>query len=291
MASYTGIIFAVAAMVFWGFEEFFLKKAITGIKSITTYLINSVVGVLVQFLIIGYFFNFEITNISGQNLFLALAAVILSFVGYFALYLALEKQSLSLISSIDGSWIVVSIFISVLFLGDTLNGLHILLILGILLGTFLVSTEALKSFKKIRFIAGSGYELISVICIGLTIPIEQVLVSRIGEANALFYLAVPIIPVVLIGRFIIGKKFVWPSWRHFKLSAYSGLADGFAFAFYIMAIKEGNISVISPIVASNVLVSVILARIFLREKMTARQSFGASLILLSIIILSIKFSF
>lgn len=291
MASYLGIIFAAAAMVLWGFEEFFLKKAISGIKSITTYLINSVIGVATQFLVIGYFFHFEITHISGGNLLLALAAVVLSFVGYFALYLALERQSLSLISSIDGSWIVVSIFISVLFMGDTLNRLHILLIVGILLGTFLVSAESLKSLRKIRFISGSGYELISIISIGLTIPIEQILVSRIGEANALFYLAVPIIPVVLIGRFLVRRKFVWPSWRYFKLSAYSGLVDGFAFAFYLSAIRQGNISVISPIVSANVLVSVVLARIFLKEKMSFQQSCGALLILFSIIVLSVKFGF
>jgi len=285
------ILFSVFAMILWGIEEFFLKQAITGIKSITTYFINTITGVVLHVLIVIFLFDFAVTRISGFDLTLALFASLLAFLGYFCFYLALEKQNLSLISSLDESWILISIFIAVLFFGERLGVLSIVSILAVLVGAFFISVNNLSSFKKIRFISGSGYELMSVFFIGLTIPVEKILVNRVGEANTLFYLAVFVIPIVFLAKLLRRDKFIKPTKSLLKISIYSGVADGLAFFFYLLAIKSANVSIVSPIVASNVIVTVFLAKIFLKEKMSAKEIFGAIIILFGVIILSTQYNF
>ncbi|MEK7138815.1 MAG: DMT family transporter, partial [Patescibacteria group bacterium] len=285
------VLFALIAMILWGFEEFFLKEAIAGIKSITTYIINTLTGVVVDLAIVFYLFDFGISKISGFDLFLVVATTLFAFLGYFSFYKALEKQKLSLISSLDESWIVVSVLIALLFFGEKLGMVHVGAIVAVLVGAFLISAVRLSHFSHLKFIKGSGYELLAALFIGFTIPIEKVLVTNVGEANTLFYLTLFVIPVVFLAKALMKQKWIKPSWKMTRVSVLSGITDSSAFIFYLFAIKSADISVISPIVASSVVVTVILARIFLGEKMTTRQITGASIILAGVFVLSYTFGF
>ena len=69
----------------------------------------------------------------------------------------------------------------------------------------------------------------------------------------------------------------------------SGISDGIAFVFYLLAINRATVSIVAPIVASSLVVTVILARIFLKEKMTEKQIVGTGLIMAGVLVLSVLF--
>ncbi len=285
--AFIGLLFSLLAMVLWGFEELFLKKTIARVRTLTTLLINTITGVILQFVIVIVFIG-KITLIPLNDLIWVIFAVITTFLGYLFFYKALGKQKLSLISSLDESWIIVSIMIAIVFLGEKLSFINIFSVILVLLGAFLISAN-FKKIKGIRFISGSGYELLSVIFIGITVPLEKVIVERIGEANAIIYLGGLILPAIFLYKYLMKERFFRPNKKAIRTGIASGIFDGLAFTFYLLALKSTNVSVIAPIVASSVVVSVFLGRIYLKEKMTLKQIIGAISILIGVIILSVMF--
>src|SRR3989338_3984073 len=326
------ILLALGAMIAWGFEELFLKEAISKLKSLTLFLINSLTGIFFQLIIILIFFSGEVYLLTGEDLLYAILATIVAFTGYFFFYLALERQELSLISSLDESWIIVAVLIGVFFFGETLGFLHIASILAVLFGAFLISVNMadlkklslisgsgyefvavffgetlgflhiasilavlfgaflisvnMADLKKLSLISGSGYEFVAVLFVGMSVPIEKFLIHKIGEANTIFYLGIFTIPLVFAAKIIMRGKFVRPNWKLLKIGIAYGLADGIAFVLYLLALKGSEVSVVSPIVASSLLVSIFLAKIYLREKMTKKEVAGALLIFIGVIVLS-----
>jgi len=278
-------LLALGAMIAWGFEELFLKEAISKLKSLTLFLINSLTGIFFQLIIILIFFSGEVYLLTGEDLLYAILATIVAFTGYFFFYLALERQELSLISSLDESWIIVAVLIGVFFFGETLGFLHVASILAVLFGAFLISVN-MSEIKKLSLISGSGYEFVAILFVGMSVPIEKFLVYKIGEANTIFYLGIFTIPLIFAAKIIMRGKFIRPNWKLLKIGIASGLADGTAFVLYLLALKGADVSVISPIVASSLLVSILLARIYLGEKMTKKEIAGALLIFIGVAALS-----
>ena len=236
-------------------------------------------------IIILIFFSGEVYLLTGEDLLYAILATIVAFTGYFFFYLALERQELSLISSLDESWIIVAVLIGVFFFGETLGFLHVASILAVLFGAFLISVN-MSEIKKLSLISGSGYEFVAILFVGMSVPIEKFLVYKIGEANTIFYLGIFTIPLIFAAKIIMRGKFIRPNWKLLKIGIASGLADGTAFVLYLLALKGADVSVISPIVASSLLVSILLARIYLGEKMTKKEIAGALLIFIGVAALS-----
>lgn len=281
------IVFAVSAMVLWGLEEFFLKEALSGLRSVTTMLINTVAGGILSVIVV-YAFMGGASFISAEAFLLATISAIAAFLGYFFFYKALERQELSLISALDESWIIIAIIIGVVAFSESLSLLHVLAIVAVILGAFLISAEFSK-LKGLKFISGSGYEALAILFTGISVPLEKLLVGQIGEANSIIYLYALYFPMILISKVIMGEKLVRPEGKLLKAGIYSGLADGSAFAFYLFALNSSNISLVSPIVASNVVVALILAKIYLREKVTPKERWGIALVLLGVVTLSVFF--
>lgn len=284
-----GVIFALIAMFFWGLDELFLKEVISELKSITTYLINALSGVVLQILIVIFFFGGGVTLISGGDFLLAFAASALGFFGYIFLYLALEKQDLSLVSPFHGAWVVIAVIIGVVLLREKLSPIQVFSISAIFLGAFLISADIskIKNLRKLKFIAGSGQGALSIVFIGIAVPIEKVLIARIGEANSIVYLTTLILPLLFIAKMIMKEKFVKPTKRLLRVGIFSGLADGLAFVFYLLAISRSPVSIVAPIVASSLVVALILARVYLKEKLTFWDGIGIGLVFIGVIILSV----
>jgi transporter family protein len=68
----------------------------------------------------------------------------------------------------------------------------------------------------------------------------------------------------------------------------SGLTTAFSWVFYYKALKIGEVSTVALIDKGSFVVAVLLAWIFLGEKLTPRTLFGASLILTGLLVVAKK---
>ena len=114
------------------------------------------------------------------------------------------------------------------------------------------------------------------------------MVTSIGEANTILYIYILTLFFILLWGVVSGwNRAVRPTNTLFKTAAASGLFDSLSFFFFLFALQATEIAIVSPIVASSVVVALVLARIYLKEKMTPKEIFGAVLILAGVIILSV----
>lgn len=285
MALEIGILLAIGAMAFWGMEEFFLKKSIAGIGVASTLLINTVTGIFVDIFLIYIVLSSRVVPISYISFIVILGVGLLLYLEYIFFYKALQKQELSLISTLDESWVLISVPIAVFLFGEIIAPLHALAIGVVLAGAFLISVN-LKHLGRMKLISGARFELLSIAFAGISSPLIRIVTEDVGEFMAFFYLDAIIILFILAHRSLMHVRYIKPSAAQLKIVVASGLADGLAFASFVLAIAYADISIVTPIVASTALVAIILGRIVLKEKINLHQKAGILLVLIGVVVLS-----
>ena len=71
--------------------------------------------------------------------------------------------------------------------------------------------------------------------------------------------------------------------------AASGLMTGLSWLCYFRALKLGDVSKVAPVDKLSVAIAIILAVIFLGEKIKTQEAIGAALIVLGVVVMVIKF--
>lgn len=69
----------------------------------------------------------------------------------------------------------------------------------------------------------------------------------------------------------------------------SGLATGLSWLCYFRALKLGDVAKVAPVDKLSVAMAIILAVIFLGEKVKPQEAVGAALIVLGVVVMVIKF--
>jgi len=69
----------------------------------------------------------------------------------------------------------------------------------------------------------------------------------------------------------------------------SGLATGLSWICYFRALKLGDVAKVAPVDKLSVAIAIILAVIFLKEKIATQEAIGAALIVLGVVVMVLKF--
>jgi transporter family protein len=76
--------------------------------------------------------------------------------------------------------------------------------------------------------------------------------------------------------------------RTWLFLACSGLATGLSWICYFRALQLGKASQVAPVDKLSVVVAIVLAVVFLHERMTGKDAIGASLIVIGALVLALK---
>lgn len=297
-------IFALLVMLFWGTADLFYKKSAneeekhTHLKTVVA--VGLVMGLHAIFVLLTNDFNYDFRNIL---VYLPVSSMyILSMViGYFGL----RYLELSISSPVQNtSGIVVSILcffilkesidpVSAIAIGIIAAGL---IMLGILEKKANSSEKAEDRKYKIGFVA-------------FLMPVFYCIIDSLGTFFDAWYLDIQSSPLlncvednielvantsyeltfliagVICLIFLIFKKSktTKETVKNNLLAAIFETAGQF---FYVYALS-GNAIIAAPMVASYAVVSMILSRIFLKEKLTKKEYFALAIIIVGIIILGI----
>lgn len=297
-------IFALLVMLFWGTADLFYKKSAdqeekhTHLKTVAA--VGIVMGAHAIFTLLTNDLNYDFKNIL---MYLPVSSMyILSMaIGYFGL----RYLELSISSPIQNtSGIIVSI-LCFLILKETMGPISVVAIAIIAVGLLALgiierkanSSENLEDRKyKIGFVA-------------FFIPILYCIIDSLGTFFDAYYLNLETTPLINIAEgnfelvanvsyeltflivaivcliFLIFKKSktTKETVKNNFLAAIFETAGQF---FYVYALS-GNAIIAAPMVASYCVVSMILSRIFLKEKLTKKEYLSLILIIIGIIILGV----
>src|SRR5271170_5896152 len=136
-----------------------------------------------------------------------------------------------------------------------------------------------------------GWALLSALFAALTAIFAKVGVSGINP-NLATAIRTTVILVITWGLVACtGNKADWSALnpRAWFYLAASGLMTGLSWLCYFRALKLGDVSKVAPVDKLSVAIAIILAVLFLGERLKTQEAVGAVLVILGVIVMVIRF--
>lgn len=299
--------FALLVMIAWGSADLFYKKGAdesdrySHLK--TTMMVGIVMGIHAFVMLIVTDMNYDPINLLIY-LPVSLCYIISMAVGYFGL----RYLELSISSPIQNSSGAVVCIMCLVFLGQRMDVISSTAVILICIGVFMLGvfekerqkeyeTQFLKKYKIgfAAFLMPVIYCIIDSLGTFLdayylddieTTPLRNVTESTFENvANTsyelTFFIAAVIILIYMI--FVKKEKISLPEQKDRALAAVFETAGQFAYVYAM----SGNAVVAAPMVASYSIVSIVLSRIFIKEKLNVKQYAVIVIVMLGIAMLGI----
>lgn len=290
------VLGGLGGMLGWGFSEFSTKKAVDKLGFIACLVWAHVFGTIILFFIL--FSNIFFTknpNILPTHPLEWLGLIFfgtLQTVVYFYGYKGFEKGQVSILSPIFASFTALVALLSVLVFGEALKFNLIPALILIFGGVLLLNIDP-KSMKSNKFhIAGTpGLKEIVIATILATIWTlgwDKFIESKDWILYTSLMFAFMSISAYLISRFhkIDLKKVKLKEWKFLwfiaigEVVAYLAISLGYSSTAYT--------SIVAVLSGASSLPTIILARIFLKEKVSTIQTIGSLIVVGGIILISVS---
>jgi len=210
------------------------------------------------------------------HLWSVLAGVSLGVVNALAtlsLYKGFEGGRLSIVSPIASSYPVVSILLAISFLGENLTSERLLAIGLVLVGIVLVSMQTAQEESRKRVVNGVAYAIVYMVLGGVLFfglkPVSQVLGVYLPVLLLRWVSA-----AVLTLAFLISKPTGSTRVNAIPFILAIAVFDTFANVTYNVGVSYGTVSIVSTIGGLFSPVTVLLAWVYLKERLMTHQFIG-----------------
>ena len=276
------ILGGLGAAFGWGLSEFFAKKAVDKVGETTLMFWGMMFGIIPA---LGYFLmNLEAVSLTAYSL----AALVLFGVFYTAAYLfhfrALEKGQVSIISPLTASYAAFTVLVSSLLFKEIITPFRWISLGLVFLGVIAISIDlsSLKklSFKKKDLAKGIPQSLMAVAIFAFWYPLWDSFIESRNWIGLLVGLRlVQILTVYVLAKIQkVSLRVKEP--QAWGLLAAMGLLDGIGYVSFTWGFSATKMtSVVAMLSAIFPLPAIILARMFLKDKISKIQLIGVLIIL------------
>ena len=285
------VLFAFASAFFAGVTSILAKIGVKDVDSHVATAIRTIIVLIFSWImvfIIGS--QSTIVNIDGKNfLFLILSG--LSTGGSWLCYFkALQLGDVNKVVPIDKSSTILTMILAFIFLNEKITINMVIGMIGIAIGTYLMIQKKEKAEKIVKRKAWLIYALLSALFASLTSILGKVGIENV-ESN--LGTAIRTIVVLVMAWIIV---FATKKQRDIKkidkrsliFLILSGVATGASWLCYYKALQDGLASIVVPIDKLSILVTVLFAYIFLKEKLSKKSLLGLILIVVGTLLLLVK---
>jgi bacterial/archaeal transporter family protein len=302
-----GIMAGLVAMLCWGVADFVQALNIKKIGAAKNMFFSNIIGFIPTLIVFFFFLAAGSIHIDTISFILLFVAGILDTAGVFSFMKSYEKGEISIVTPISASYSVLTVILAFLFLGETLPFLKIVSIVLIVIGIFFVSTN----FKKIRHlhtVEGVKESIIALVAWGIYFFIIGLVSKRLLDFNMLnfgmsqFDAKISIaITLFFVTSLINGTLMIILSWFKGEIRDISALKvknvllfmiiNFFLYTIAWIAVNYGVamdlVSLVTPVSSLYPALTVMLALVFLKEKLVFNQKIGVVIVLLGIVLISL----
>ena len=294
-------LFAIVSVLAWGTADLFYKKG-SDPKDKYSYLkivimVGAVMGIHAMYVLLTSGVVYE-----PRNMITYLPVSALYILSMAVGYAGLRFLELSISSPVQNSSGAISGLLTFIFLGQSMTGIQFFAVGLITVGVILLSvfeqrfSEAERKENKEMVDRKYKYGAIA-----LLFPLGYALIDSLGtfadawvfdrgmdemQANISYELTWLIV-AVLAWVFLVWIKKETFALRDQKDRGLAAIFETLGQFFYVFAISA-NAVIVAPLISSYSMVSVILSRIFLKEKLTAKQYAVIAMIMVGIFILGFE---
>ncbi len=288
------IIFAFLAMICWGVGDFFTQKTVRRIGDFKALLWINLLGglALTPFVIKDFPLIFQ-----GWNL---VSLIILSLIqlayGLF-LFKAFDKGKLSVVEVVMIGELPLTIILGLIFFGERLSGLQLLVVIAIIIGVFLVSKSRSTWRDKVRtffgrrkFVWEKGV-IMATLAVLFSAAYNFFTALNSREISAFTAVWFPwLLSSLLLLVYVFFKEdfkgFLKTSRKSSRVIITASLLDTLGWLFFALAVVSEDLSIITAIVSGYAVLSMFLGVRFNKEKIGGWQYAGAAIVLTGAIVMS-----
>lgn len=285
------VLFAFASAFFAGVTSILAKIGVKDVDSHVATAIRTIIVLIFSWImvfIIGS--QSTIVNIDGKTfLFLILSG--LSTGGSWLCYFkALQLGDVNKVVPIDKSSTILTMILAFIFLNEKITINMVIGMIGIAIGTYLMIQKKEKAEKIVKGKAWLIYALLSALFASLTSILGKVGIENV-ESNlgtAIRTIVVLVMAWIIVFATKKQRDVNKIDKRSLIFLILSGVATGASWLCYYKALQDGLASIVVPIDKLSILVTVLFAYIFLKEKLSKKSLLGLILIIVGTLLLLVK---
>mgnify|MGYP001781067149 FL=1 len=282
------ILYAFGSAFFAGATSILAKIGVKDIDSHVATAIRTIVVLIFSWImvfIVGS--QGTIGNISGKALTFLILSGFATGASWLCYFKALQLGDVNKVVPIDKSSTILTMVLAFIFLGENITINMVVGMIGIGIGTYLMIQKKESIEKVVKGKAWLVYALLSAIFASLTSILGKVGIENV-ESN--LGTAIRTIVVLIMAWIIVFatkkqsdvKKIDKKSLLFLILS---GIATGASWLCYYKALQDGLASIVVPIDKLSILVTILFAYVFLKEKLSKKSIVGLVLIVVGTLIL------
>ncbi len=274
----------LTASFFWAISLNLIKKGLINISPLWNNIFSNLTKLIIWVPTVLLLSKFQIASLNLTKMLL----IFIINCCYVLLYYALQKGKLALTSTVAGTAPIFTIILALIFLNETLSTLQILGIVFIIVGSLLIASPNKISRNKLQTISWFWWGLAVALLTGIGDFLTKISTNQIGAYSHLFYSSL-ILQFISILNYLVdnkGRKLPQFSKQKFLPTIIGTIVLWTGSLFYFLAFDYGPASLIVSLSAIYPALTVIIALIFLKEKITKKQIAGIGVICSGLLLVS-----
>lgn len=269
------ILAGLGGMFGWGLYDFFGGLFSKSIGNFKTFFWSQLAG-LVFVALLGVAFAINL-NIPIRIVVLVPVASILYAVAYLLFFKGFELGSVSIISATMNLWAVFTMLFAFIILGQRLSVSQLIGVLMILAGVALVSLRwgDLKN-QDINLLSGVRETVLAALLFGIFWIFSEIISESIGWVSTTFFVKLGIVLFMLLFSLLMKRELrvAQASPKIMTTILFAGVLEAAAVAVVNWGLTIGDAILVTPISSALSIVTIAMAVVFLKEKITALQGIG-----------------
>jgi bacterial/archaeal transporter family protein len=284
-----GILCGLFVMLAWGVQDFLSGIVSKKLGSLKAFFAANAVGVFVGIPALFYAVFFHPIQVALGDVPLFIVAAFLQLIGTYNFFKALEKGEVSVVVPITASYSIITVFIAIIIMGESLDILKIAAIFVVVIGIFMTSGD-LRKLRHMHAVKGVREALIATVFWGFFNGIIGVLSKR-ADIFTVFLVTWYLNSAVNIGFTLIKGGYAGPSDLNRKgllvMLVVQNIIAAVAWFVYNYGLSQGLVSIVVPVSSLFPAITAFLGIIILKERLLLNQKVGIGILLFGLILISL----
>ena len=279
------ILAGLAGMFGWGLYDFFGGLFSKRIGNFRTFFWSQLAG-LVFATLLAFAFATSINMPTRIAILIAVASIFYA-AAYLLFFRGFELGNVSIISATMNLWAVFTMLFAFIFLGQRLSRFQFLGVIMILAGVVLVSLKwsDIKD-QNIRILSGIKETILAALLFGIFWILSEIISEEIGWLPTTLFVKIGIVLFLLGFSLLVHRELgVAQTTSKTKMTIlFAGVLEAAAVASVNWGLTIGDVILVTPISSALSIVTIMMAVIFLKERITKPQGIGMVMVITGIVL-------
>lgn len=275
------VLYALASAVFAGLVSILAKIGIKRTDSTLATALRTIVVIIFAWTMVFIVGSHKtLVDINLKNVIFLVLSGLATGGSWLCYFKALQIGDVNKVVPVDKSSTVLTMLLSMIFLGEAITIIKIAAMFLIGIGTYLMIERKETETQDVKGYSWLIYAIFSAVFASLTAILGKIGIS--GVESNLGTAIRTIVVLIMAWLIVFGQK------KHKEIGqidkkswiflGFSGLATGLSWLFYYRALQEGPASIVVPIDKLSILITVAFGYFVLHEKLKRQSTIGLIMI-------------